>query len=373
VIYLDNSATTYPKPLNVRNAVRSAIEIYGANPGRGGHKMAVRAGEAVYNVRKKVAELVHSKAENVIFFSSCTAAINQVLFGKLKPGDHVVVSDMEHNAVMRPLEALKGRGVDYSIAETFPEDNDKTVLSFRGAMRHNTKLIVATAASNVWGIRLPLERLAALAHLYDVGICVDAAQAAGVIPLDASHFDYLCFPAHKGLYGLMGLGVLVTDKGAGLEPIIYGGTGVNSISFSQPEDGPERFESGTVNVPGIIALGAGIDFVRSQGLDNIRLSELRKINYLWHQLRKIPWIQTYTGEPRDPFYVPVLSFTAGERTGDLAAYLARNNVAIREGFHCAPSSHRKMHTENGAVRVSVSAFTKGEELEQFVRFLKRFR
>lgn len=373
MIYLDNSATSYPKPLNVRNAVTDALRFYGANPGRGGHKMAQRISEAVYNVRKKLADFFGSKPENVIFFSSCTAAINQVLFGKLRKGDHVVISDMEHNAVVRPLEALRRRGVEYSVAETFPEDNDRTVLSFRSAMRSNTKLLVTTAASNVWGIRLPIERLAALAHLYDAEICIDGAQGAGIIPMDAGNFDYLCLPAHKGLYGLMGLGVLITDKGSSLEPHIYGGTGVNSISPDQPEEGPERFESGTLNVPGIIALGAGVDFVRSQGIDKLRRKELGKINYLWHQLQKIPWAVTYTGEPRDPFYVPVLSFTAGERTGDLADFLAKNNIAVRDGLHCAPSAHRKMATENGAVRVSVSAFTKAEEMEQFVRILKRFR
>lgn len=375
MIYLDNSATTYPKPKEVRQAVSSAIQRFGANPGRGGHKMARETDEAVYRVRSKLARFFGSKAENVIFFGSCTAAINQVLFGKLKKGDHVVVSDLEHNAVIRPLEALKSRGVEYSVAETFPEDNDRTVLSFRSSIKENTKLIVATAASNVWGVRLPIGRLAALAHVYGAEICVDAAQASGLVPIDvnADRIDYLCFPAHKGLYGIMGLGVLITDKGADLEPLIYGGTGVNSLSPHQPERAPERFESGTLNVPAIAALGAGVDFVSRSGVDNIRRKELKLLSGLQNTLRHIPWLELYTGDLKDPYYVPVLSFTAGERTGDLAEYLTKNGIALRDGFHCAPSAHRKMGTERGAIRISPSGFTRTEEIGQFVQMLKRFR
>ena len=375
MIYLDNSATSFPKPMAVRNAVRLALERYGANPGRGGHKMAAETNLAVYRVREKLAEFFGSSPENVIFFGSCTAAINQVLFGKLKRGDHVVISDLEHNAVLRPLEALKDRGVEYSVAETFPEDNDRTLMSFRSSLKSNTKLIVATAASNVWGIRLPIERLAALAHVYEAEICVDAAQAAGstVIDLTSSHIDYLCFPAHKGLYGPMGLGVLITDKGSALEPLIYGGTGVDSRNPKQPENSPERFESGTLNVPAIMGLGAGVDFVSSMGVDNIRRKELRLLESLRSAIKKLPYIETYTGPLRDPYYVPVLSFTAGERTGELGAHLMKNGIALREGLHCAPLAHRKMGTENGAIRLSPSVFTTASDMDKCLQIMKRFR
>lgn len=375
MIYLDNSATTYPKPVAVRNAARLAMERYGANPGRGGHKMARDTNEAVYRVREKLANFFGSQPENVVFFGSCTAAINQVLFGKLKKGDHVVVSDLEHNAVMRPMEALKQRGVEYTVAETFPEDNDRTLMSFRSCFRSNTKLVVATAASNVWGIRLPVERLAALAHVYEAEICVDAAQAAGLVPISMadSGIDYLCFPAHKGLYGLMGLGVMITDKGSDLEPFIYGGTGTDSFSPHQPENSPERFESGTVNVSGILALGAGLDFVTSLGADNIRRKELKHLSQLQQALGELPGIELYAGALRDPYYLPVLSFTAGERTAELAEYLMKKGVALREGYHCAPSAHRKMGTENGTIRLSPSVFTKPEEINELYRLIKRFR
>lgn len=375
MIYLDNSATTYPKPMAVRNAMKSALERYGANPGRGGHKMARDTNEAVFRVREKLAKFFGSSPENVIFFGGCTAAINQVLFGKLKRGDHVVLSDLEHNAVIRPLEALKERGVEYTVAETFPEDNDKTLLSFRSCMKSNTKLIVTTAASNVWGIRLPVERLAALAHVYDAEICVDAAQAAGLIPIDlsSSHIDYLCFPAHKALYGPMGLGVLITDKGSSLEPLIFGGTGVDSWNPHQPENSPERFESGTLNVPAIIALGAGVDFVSSMGVDNIRRKELKLLESLRSAISKLPHIKTYTGPLKDPFYVPVLSFTAGERSAELGNFLMKNGIALREGLHCAPLAHRKMATEKGAIRLSPSAFTTTSDIDKCWQLIKRFR
>ena len=215
MIYLDNSATTYPKPQGVRQAVQRAFTDYGANPGRSGYGMCLRTTQAVYQVRQQAAEFFGAPGpECVLFQPSCTQALNVVLKGFLKPGDHVVITDLEHNAVTRPLEALKARGVTYTVAKVTPGDNDATVSAFRQAIGPKTRLAVCTMASNVFGTRVPVERIAALCHQYDVALCVDAAQGAGLFPIrmEESGIDYLCCAGHKGLYGPMGTGLLLVRE-----------------------------------------------------------------------------------------------------------------------------------------------------------------
>ena len=301
MIYLDNSATTYPKPPQVRQAVARALGELGANPGRGGYPMSQRTAQAVYRCRSLAAEFFGAPGpECVVFQPSCTQALNLVLKGSLKQGDHVVVSDLEHNAVMRPLTALSARGVTYTLAKTVPGDNDATLDAFRQAMGPRTKLVVCTQASNVFGFRLPVERIAALCHQYGAKLCVDAAQSAGLVPihLQRDGIDYLCCAGHKGLYGPMGVGLLVLrDPADGLAPLVEGGTGTQSRSLAQPEDSPERYESGTLNVPGIAGLEAGLLFVRRQGPQALCQKELALLARLHRQLDRLPGVELYTGEP----------------------------------------------------------------------------
>ena len=209
MIYLDNSATSYPKPQGVRQAVQRAMVEDGANPGRGSYGMCFRTTQALYGVRQQAADFFGAAGpECVAFQPSCTQALNVVLKGCLKPGDHVVASDLEHNAVMRPLEALKARGITCTLARTAPGDNDATLDAFRKAIGPKTRLVVCTMASNVFGVRLPVERITALAHQYGAKVCVDAAQGAGLVPisLEESGINSLCCAGHKGLYGPMGTG-----------------------------------------------------------------------------------------------------------------------------------------------------------------------
>ena len=369
MIYLDNSATTYPKPPQVREAMARAMREFGANPGRSGYEMSMRTSEAVFACREAAARLFGAAGpECVVFQPSCTQALNLVLKGYLKPGDHVVVSDLEHNAVMRPLSELQKRGVTYTAARVTPGDSDATMEAFRQAMRENTKLVVCTQASNVFGIRVPVERIAALCHQYGAKICVDSAQSAGIIPIHMgdSGIDFLCCAGHKGLYGPMGMGLLLfRDPQDMLDTLIEGGTGTQSRSMLQPLDPPERYESGTLNVPGILALRAGIEFVRRRKPETIWQEEMQKTALLYQRLSRIPGVKLYTDPPSLPWYVPVLSFNvegmASEEVGEL---LAKSGIAVRCGLHCAPLAHEKMGTlETGTVRVSPSVFTKREEME----------
>lgn len=378
MIYLDNAATTYPKPNAVRNAVALSLQKYGANPGRAGHSMSMAAAEEVYRCRTAAADFFHAPGPDCVAFTlNCTHAMNYVLKGILKPGDHVVTSCLEHNAVARPLYALSETGVEVTQAQVFPGDNDATVNSFRRALSSNTRLVVCTHASNVWGIRMPVERIAALCHEYRIPIAVDCAQSAGVLPvnMEDSGIDYLCIAGHKGLYGPMGTGMLLVKNSGELIPLIQGGTGTKSAELAQPADMPESMESGTQNMPGIAGLRAGIEFVRARGADRIFKHEIGLIQYLYHRLSGMKTIRLYTDEPDPNHFAPVLSFNVGDLPSEaVGRKLNDRGVAVRAGLHCAPCAHRFYGTlEQGAVRVSPSAFTRREEMDRLVQILASIR
>ncbi|MBR4911159.1 MAG: aminotransferase class V-fold PLP-dependent enzyme [Clostridia bacterium] len=370
MINFDNAATTGRKPQSVKAAVNRALSEYSANPGRGGHKLSLKAGETVYEAREKISGFFGaSGGEHVIFTANCTSAINYVLKGYLKPGDHVIVSDLEHNAVMRPLEKT---GVQKSIAQTSLTDDEITVGNFEKLIRENTKMIFCTAASNVCGKVLPVKELGALCKKRGIVFGVDAAQAAGILPINVKEdgIDFLCVAPHKGLYAPMGLGILIAETDIG-DTLIEGGTGTNSISMYQPENMPERYESGTVNLPAIAGAAAGVDFARGYA-ERGYLSEMRHLRRLYAELSKLPYIRLYTPAPDDWKYMPVLSFNVLSVPSEkVAAYLDKRGIAVRAGLHCAPAAHIKFKTENtGTVRISPSVFSTAAEFDYLIKILK---
>lgn len=362
MIYFDNAATTYPKPRGVPRAVYASFRKYGANPGRAGHDLSFSTAEQVYHCRKALAEQFGAPdPECVVFTLNCTYALNMALKGLLRRGDHVISSDLEHNAVMRPLEQLRRDGtITYTRAHVSIGNPAATVASFERAIRPNTRLIVCTHVSNVFGVILPVEQIGALAHRRGLLFVVDCAQSAGVIPIrmDQAHADCLCMPGHKGLYGPMGTGVMLCSAKDPMRTIIEGGTGSLSKNLEQPELLPDRFESGTVNVPGIIGLSAGIGFVRTRGMDAIRRHELAVAGRVYQGLSGIPGVRLYTPAPRDGSLGPVISFNVqGLGSEQTAARLNAAGIAVRAGLHCAPEAHRTFGTlETGTVRVSPGAF-----------------
>ncbi len=337
--------------------------------------MSLATAEKIYSARRTAADFFGAEnEENVIFTPSCTISLNMAIKGLLKNGDHVVVSSMEHNAVMRPLEQLKSRGISCTKADVFAGDDDKTTDSFRHAINSKTKLIVCTHASNVWGVRLPIERLCALAHAYGLLFIVDAAQSAGVVPIDMHDgYDVLCTAGHKGLYGPMGTGLMIVSGNNTMQTIIEGGTGSNSYSSEQPDELPDRFESGTPNFSGIMGLKSGIEFVSSHKIEKISAHEFKLMRYLYSRLEKMPKIKLYTPMPDDRYFVPVLSFNAeGYDSEEAAAILNRNNIAVRAGLHCAPCAHEAMGTlDCGAVRISPCAFTKQNDIDRLIYVLSK--
>ncbi len=368
MLYWDNAATTWPKPPAVRQAVAAALQDYGANPGRGGHRMGMAASEQVYVCREAAAAFFGlPDPAGVIFVLNCTAALNTVIHGVLGNGGRVLISDLEHNAVLRPLHALPPAGRRYDIARWSP-DEDETVENFRRAIRPDTRLLLCTHASNVFGVTLPIQRLAELAHSHGLVFCVDAAQTAGVLPLDMQAYgiDYLCVAAHKGLYAPMGTGMLLCrDTARPLPPLVRGGTGSLSLHPEQPTELPDRLESGTPNVPGICGIAAGIRFVQQQGRETIYQHELRLLQRVYDRLNGVPGIQLYTPRPEAGRSAPVLSLNVqGLKSEELAEQLDTAGVAVRAGLHCAPLAHRHFGTlPDGTARLAPSAFTTPQQAE----------
>ena len=381
MIYFDNGATTFPKPRAVVNAVDRTMRYYGANPGRSGHNMSLKASEIMYDCRKNAAKLFNADSpEKIIFASNCTAALNYVIKGILKEGDHAVISSLEHNAVLRPLENLKDNGVEYSIADYSPDD-EETINNFRNAIKPNTKLVICTHASNVFGVRLPVERIAALCRIHGVLFCVDAAQTAGVVPISLkdSCIDYLCTAGHKGLYGPMGTGILVINSETLPESLIQGGTGSFSSDRKQPAILPDRYESGTPNLPGIAGLNEGIKFVMKKTERGIERQETRLAVRLYNKLKNIPGVVLYTDSPEAHRCVPVVSFNIEGLDSEETAEILdkRFNIAVRAGLHCAPLAHEFFGTNNiGTVRAVLSVFSTCEQVDYFassIRTINKFK
>ncbi len=370
MIYLDNSATTFPKPKSVIYAVTEAMQKYSANPGRSGHDLSLKAAEQVFLCRKAACRLFNVDEESkVIFTSGCTQSLNTVIKGVLKPGDHCVISSLEHNSVLRPLEKLKSKNISYSIADVYPNDNDKTVDSFRKCINEKTRLVICTHASNVFGIRLPVERICALAHSYGILFCLDAAQSAGVLDINVadSNFDYVCCAGHKGLYGPMGIGLLIINTDHMPDTLLEGGTGSESQNLNQPDFTPDRFESGTLNIPGVCGLKKGIDFVLQKGTKAIFMHEMNLITILYKMLSLNSRVIIYN-KPDMYYSAPLLAFSVCDMNSEeVAMNLNRKNIAVRAGLHCSPIAHKYMGTiDEGTVRISPSVFTTLNDIKTLV-------
>lgn len=375
MIYFDNAATTGTKPSEVINAVNRALREYSVNPGRGGYTQSVDCSEKIYQCREKLSEFFGTDApERVIFTPNCTTALNLVIKGICRKGDHVVASSLEHNAVARPLYKLQRIGVDVDFAEVIFGDKEATARAFERLIRPDTRLVVCTHASNVTGEIMPIEQIGEICAIRGVPFLVDAAQTAGILDINMKKckIDYLCIAPHKGLYAPMGTGVLIA-LGEIPETIIEGGTGSLSISYDQPKDYPERFESGTVNVPGVMGISAGIDFVKSKGMDKIYRHENELMTYIYNGLKGINGVVLYTEKPTIGRYVPTLSFNIqGYDSGTVAEFLGKEGIAVRAGLHCAPMAHRRLGTvDSGTVRICCSAFNNKAQADKLLSAVKK--
>lgn len=369
MIYLDNSATSYPKPKCVIQSIYEAYSKYGSNSGRGAYDMALETTEQIYLCRKKLSEMFGvPSVENVIFTYNCTTALNMVIKGLVKLGTHFVISDLEHNAVLRPITKLKNDGfADFSIANV-EFDIYKTVQNFKNCIKENTAAIICTGASNVFGIIPPYRQLARLAHRNNLLFIMDCAQVAGSLPVNMmrDEIDIICCAGHKGLMGPSGTGVIMLKNGISLDTIIEGGTGSSSADRNQPLNLPDRFESGTPNVQGIIGLSKALDYIKNIGIENIYYHEMSLMRYLQNRLQKNRNIILYTDffDKRQNI-MPIISFNIKNmHSEEVADLLSADGIAVRAGMHCAPLAHKKFKTmSTGTVRISPSIFTKKSDID----------
>lgn len=376
MIYLDNAATTWPKPPGVKDAMVHCMAEIGANPGRAGHKMALAANQMVDGVRKKLAGLFNidqKSYERIIFTLNATEALNLAIKGLLKSGDHAVTSSMEHNSVTRPLNRLEKSGVQVTRVKCDGEGKMDPG-DVRRALRPNTKLIVLTHASNVTGTAMPLEEIGRLAGEAGITFLVDAAQSAGVLNIDVKSMNIglLAFPGHKSLLGPTGTGGLYLREGIALETLKEGGTGSQSELPGMPDTLPERYEAGTLNTVGIAGLGAGIDFILKEGMDKIRAHELNLTARFIEGAAKVPGLKIYSPGVSGS-RAPVVSFLIeGRESVEIGGILDKKyGVACRAGLHCAPDAHRTLGTfDLKLVRFSFSYFNTSDEIDSVVGSLE---
>ena len=364
MIYLDNGATSFPKPQEVSQAVARAME-QGANPGRGGYGAAMEAGNLVLNCREAAGRLFHCKPEQVVLTANCTQGLNIAIGSLIKEGDRVLISGFEHNAVVRPLYARKA---DLRIAGRRLFQWEEILDSFRRELRRGVDAAVFTYVSNVFGYILPVEKLAALCREAGVPFILDAAQAAGSLKVSMElGADFIAMPGHKGLLGPQGTGLLLCGQPG--KPLLYGGTGSQSRSHEMPQDLPERLEPGTLNVPGAAGLAAGISIVERKGTDAIFRREHTQAEKLSRELRDLGF-RVFAGEHQ----AGTVSFQGRRDCEEIAAYLAKGGIAVRAGLHCAPLAHESAGTiAQGTVRVSFGHEANDSQRRALVKELAQMR
>lgn len=377
LIYLDNASTSHPKPDAVYRSMETVCRL-GANPGRGGHRQALRLDRLVFEAREAVAELfgVHDSSR-IVFTANATMAINIALFGLLQPGQRVVTSSMEHNAVTRPLRTLQERGVDVcKVAADRLGQIDPEQLK-RSCLERSTRLLLLNHCSNVTGTLQPIEELGHWCRRQGILFMVDGSQSAGSFPinLEALAIDLFAAPGHKGLLGPQGTGFLYLRQGLRPQPLLYGGTGGHSHADMMPDELPERLESGTMNTPGLAGLKAAVEFLLKEGLDHVCQREQQLLRRLLDGLTGLPGIEVYGPLAADRHGAAVSFNLHGVDPAELGFRLDHDfGISARVGLHCAPDAHRTIGTyPRGTVRVSPSYLTEDEAIDELLLALDKIR
>ncbi|MBE6020168.1 MAG: aminotransferase class V-fold PLP-dependent enzyme [Clostridiales bacterium] len=373
MIYLDNAATTFPKPRKVVAEMTDCLTHYCANPGRSGHDMASKMASRIYETRETIADFFNmTDPLRIVFTANATESLNLAIKGLLKPGDHVVTTAMEHNSVLRPLKEMKGIRVT-----VVPADKNGCVFvrDIELAISPSTKLVVCTHSSNVTGSILPIKEIGSLCRKKRILFMADASQSAGAIPIDiqAQNIDILACPGHKSLFGPPGTGFLYLRPGIDVVPLKEGGTGTDSANLYQPRYFPEGYEAGTLNGPGIIGLREGIRFIEELGLKTIQQWEQHIIEILTDGIGNLPNIQIY-GPDQPSKKTAIIAFNIKGMDCETAAYELnkRFGIAVRAGYHCAPLAHKAIGTYGtGAVRMSPGIFTTEEDIHKTLTALQK--
>lgn len=376
MIYLDNAATSFPKPNKVYDEISRCMREYCANPGRGGHAMSLESGRQVLEARESIASFFNfSNPLQLCFTKNATEALNIAIKGTLKAGDHVVTTCMEHNSVMRPLKTLER---DIGIQITVLKGNgfgEIAAENLMNSIKPNTRLIACTLSSNVNGIIMPVKEIGKIARENGIAYLVDASQGAGSVKIDVEemNIDLLAFPGHKGLLGPQGTGGLYVREGMEIDPVYQGGTGSNSEFLYQPDFMPDRLESGTLNTPGIVGLGYGIGFINSFGLENLELYKYMLTKRLYEGAEEIKGVKLYSkNDIRKNTGIVALNFEGVDSTEVSYVLDKAYQIATRAGLHCAPLAHDTLGTlKSGIVRFSVGCFNTIEEIDVVLDALRQ--
>lgn len=375
IYYLDNASTSFPKPKEVLKEICHYLKNIGGNPGRGSHRLSLQADRIIYNTRQYLAHLFNIKdSSRIIFTMNATESINLAIKGLLKKGDHVVTTSLEHNAVTRPLKRME-KDTGIKITKVSGPGGIIKSEDIKKAITSRTKLVVLLAASNVIGNILPIEDIGRICRKSGVIFLVDGAQAAGHIEIDVVKFkiDLFAFTGHKALFGPAGTGGLYIRKGIDITPLKEGATSSDGEKENQPLSLPDRYESGTLNTPGISGLGAGVRFILEKGIHSIREKEMELLSMLLKGLEKIKDVVIYG--PKDlKEKVPLVSFNIRHMDPSYIGYLLDRhfNICVRTGFHCAYQAHKAIGTEDkGTVRVSLSYFNTREDIVHFLKAIKK--
>jgi cysteine desulfurase family protein len=374
-VYLDNGATSYPKPECVPLAMAAYMRENGASPGRGNYERAQDADNLVYQTRKALCKLLGARSPSeIIFTANATESLNMALKGYLKRGDRVLTTSYEHNAMWRPLKNLETER--QAVIERIPSTPEgRTDLRWLRDNLSGAKLVAVAHGSNVIGCVTPLEDVVSIAHEQNVPVLTDAAQTAGVYPIDVSRVpvDMLAFTGHKGLLGPTGTGGLYLRKDLKLDTLKEGGTGGMSSSPYPPDDPPDRYEAGTMNILGLAGLNAAVLFLLEKGVENIRSHEISLTRLLIDGLSSVPGL-VYYGPASAQDRLGLVSFNLeGRDPNEVALKLDEDSgIMVRSGLHCAPQAHRLLGTGNiGAVRVSLGYFNQKEDIERLVDALRK--
>lgn len=371
MIYLDNAATSFPKPENVYIQMDKCIRTYCANPGRGSHSMSIKSALAVNSVREKISELLNiDDYLNICFTKNATEALNIAICGCLEKGDHVITTCMEHNSVLRPLKTLeKYNGIKLTIVEG-DELGRIDPEKIRKSIKRRTRLIVCTLSSNVTGIIMPVREISKIAEDYGLFFLLDASQGLGSMEAGINKMNscMIAFPGHKGLLGPQGTGGLYVARDIKLKPIMSGGTGSRSELLLQPDLIPDKYESGTLNTPGIVGLGAGVEFIQKTGVDVIRKKKDELVKRLYDGLAQNKEIKIYS-PPDTNENSGIVAFSIKDTdSSEISSILDKKyGIECRSGQHCAPLAHRHFNTQNtGMVRLSVGYFNTINEIDNTV-------
>lgn len=367
MIYLDNAATTLHKPPQVEQAMLDALRTAG-NPGRGAHEPTLHASRLVYAARCAVAKLLNAPDPSCIAFTAnATQALNTALGGLFRPGDHIITTVCEHNSVLRPLYRLRENGMSLSFT-TADEKGRLQYDQWEGFLRPETRALVVTGASNVTGNGTDLARAAEFAHRHGLLLIVDAAQTAGELPLNVQvlGIDVLCFTGHKALLGPQGTGGLYVRPGLSVRPLVVGGSGVHSFDEQHPAQMPTALEAGTLNVPGLAGLCAGVEWILAQGVETLAQREQALTVLFYERIRDLPNVKIY-GDPEMTPRAPIVSLNIGDEDSARIADILweEYGICVRAGAHCAPLMHKALGTaEQGTVRFSFSHFNTEAEVLQ---------